>query len=118
MVDQIRKDQPKTPPKVLGKKQARSPSEEPEEVSHPQITHADMRHVNRLLRPQPQVKKQLINRFEALTVEPMPIIPPAKFVWSENDMPRFLGEITEYLEDTEVTSPMRKVMVTLSRMEP
>ena len=33
-------------------------------------------------------------------------------------MPRFLGEITEYLEDTEVTSPMRKVMVALSRMEP
>ena len=63
MVDQMRMDQPKTPPKVLGKKQARSPSEEVEEISHPsitprpQITHADMRHVNQLLKPQPRLKK-------------------------------------------------------------
>ena len=32
MIDQMRMDRPKTPPKVLGKKRARSPSEEVEDV--------------------------------------------------------------------------------------
>ena len=32
MVNQMRMDRPKTPPKVLGKKRARSPSEEGEDV--------------------------------------------------------------------------------------
>ena len=39
-------------------------------------------------------------------------------LWTTADMPRFLGEVAEYLEDTEITSPIWKVMIALSRMEP
>ena len=51
MVDQIRMDRPKTPPKVLGKKHTRSPSEDVEDMRNQRVTHAKMRHLNRVLAP-------------------------------------------------------------------
>ena len=118
MVDQMWMDRPKTPPKVLGKKRARSPSEEVEDVRNRRVMHAKMRHLNRLLTPRPTIKKRTANRFETLQVEKTPVIPPAKFGWTEEDVPRFLGDLEEYFHDTEVTSPIRKVMIALSRVAP
>ena len=118
MVNQMRMDQPKTPPKVSGKKRARSPSEEVEDMRGRRVTHAKMRHLNRVLAPCPKVKKQMNNRFKALQVEETPVISPAKFEWTEENIPRFLGEITEYFNDTNVTSPIHKVMIALSRIAP
>ena len=51
IVDQMRMDRPKTPPKVLSKKHARSPSEEVEDMRNQRVMHAEMRHLNRLLAP-------------------------------------------------------------------
>ena len=87
MVDQMQMDRPKTPPKVLGKKRARSPSEEVEDMCNRRVTHAKMWHLNRVLAPRPKLKKQTANRFDALQVEETPVIPPAKFEWTEEDVP-------------------------------
>ena len=78
-----------------------------------------MHHVMRQIQLQPKpAKRQLINRFQSLEVEPLPMIPPAKFIWTVKDLPQFLGDLTENFYNTEVTSPIRKVMIALSRIEP
>ena len=55
-------------------------------------------------------------RFDALRNK-QPVIPPAKFMGHYSDLDRFLEDIQNYLDETEVTSPKRQVLITLSRMQ-
>ena len=54
-------------------------------------------------------------RFDALQNK-QPVIPPAKFTGHYSDLERFLEDMRNYLDETEVTSPKRQVLITLSRM--
>ena len=54
-------------------------------------------------------------RFDVLQSK-QPVVPPAKFTGHYSDLDRFLEDIRNYLDDTEVTSPKRQVLIALSRI--
>ena len=55
-------------------------------------------------------------QFDALQ-DREPVILPAKFTGQYLDIEWFLNAMHNYLDDTEVKSPKRQVLVTLSRMD-
>ena len=55
-------------------------------------------------------------QFDALRDKTL-VIPPAKFTGQYKDIERFLEDIQQYLDKTEVTLPKRQVLIALSRMQ-
>ena len=83
---------------------------------HPQkyAINEALRHVHAAWRSKGKQVRQNM-RFDLLQ-DKQPVIPPAKFTGHYSDLERFLEDMQNYLDETEVTSPKQQVLIALSRM--
>ena len=98
LIEQMRRDRT-TPAKRTTAPPAKT------SIIHPQkyTVREALRHVRAAWRTKGDNIRQN-TRFDALQSK-QPVIPPAKFMGHYSDLDRFLEDIQNYLDDTEVTSP-------------
>ena len=110
LAEQLRHDRRASPAKSTTAPQVKQSTIHPQKYA----VRDALRHVHVAWRTKGQNVRQN-TRFDALQSK-QPVIPPAKFTGHYVDLERFLEDIQNYLDETEVTSPKRQVLIALSRM--
>ena len=111
LAEQIRRDRHANPTKSTTASPAKQSTIHPQKYTVREV----LRHVRAAWRTKGNHVQQN-TRFNALQSK-QPTIPPAKFMGYYSDLNRFLKDIQNYLDETEVTSLKRQVLITLSRMQ-
>ena len=99
LINQIQRDRCINPVRINQNMQVKKSTIHPQKYA----IRESLRHVRVAWRTQGQNIQQN-TRFNALQSK-QPVIPPAKFTGHHSDLKRFLEDMQNYLDKTEVTSP-------------